>query len=107
MRHILAPRDEPFHLCTWHHCLGVGTRVFRIDYRSHRFFMEVDNSTTIRTIRTPADLLIMSLEMTARFEVTFAAVQCKRVQVNKANTYNGVNPSFNYWSKNINQSMPR
>lgn len=68
-------RDEPVHLCTQHHYLGVGSRVSRIYYRSHRLFMEVDSSTIIRTIRTPADLLIMSLEMTARFEVTFAAMQ--------------------------------
>lgn len=33
--------------------------------------------------------------MPARSEVTFAATQHKWVQINIANVYNGVNPSFN------------
>lgn len=65
----------------------------------------MDSSTTIRTIRTPADLLIMSLEMPARSEVTFAAMQCKWVQVNIANIYNGVNPSFNCLLKQKHKSV--
>lgn len=80
MRHILAPKG-------W--TSGVGSRVSRIYYSSHRLFMEVDSSAIIRTTKTWADLLIMSLEMTARFEVTLAAMQLKWVQVNIANIYNG------------------